>query len=532
MDSVSFYSVTATSTIAIICVPLLLFLFSFLWVSKAISKTTNQKRTAPEAGGAWPVIGHLRLLGGPQPPHMSLANMADKYGAIFTIKLGVHRALVVSSSEVAKECLTINDKAFATRPKLVSTQILGYNNTLIGFAPYGPYWRQVRKFITIELLSNHRLGSLKHVQESEIKLSLQQLYELWNMKRSSNIDKVLVEMKTWFKDVTLNVILKIIVGKRITGSNESDGETVKWKKAMDDIFEISGKFKISDVLPFLRWLDIGGEEKFMRKIAEELDRVVEGWLREHKEKRVQDEANSEKDFMGVMLSRLRDAEEHEADTINKATSLALILAGEDTTSVTLTWALSLLLNNRDALSKIQQELNVQVGHDKLFVTESDTKSLVYLQAVIKETLRLYPPAPLSVLHEAIEDCTVNGYHVLTGTWLILNLKKIQRDPRVWENPSEFRPERFMTTHKDFDVRGQNFELIPFGSGRRMCPGVSLALQILQLTLANLLHWFEFKTPSDETIDMREAMGITSSKATPLEVHITPRLPAFVYDSTS
>ncbi|KAK8664093.1 hypothetical protein V6N13_083896 [Hibiscus sabdariffa] len=187
---------------------------------------------------------------------------------------------------------------------------------------------------------------------------------------------------------------------------------------------------ISDTLPFLRWLDIGGDEKSLRRIAAESDRVVDGWLREHKQMRVDDEANSEKDFMGVMLSLLRDAEEHDADTINKATSLILILGGEDTTSITMTWALSLLLNNSDALNKIQQELDIHVGKDRLFVTESDTKSLVFLQSTIKGTLRLYPAAPLSLIHEAIKDCTVNGYHISAGTWLILNIQKIQRDPRV------------------------------------------------------------------------------------------------------
>ncbi|KAE8674538.1 putative Cytochrome P450 [Hibiscus syriacus] len=521
-----FHSLTATSTVAIIGFPLL-FLVSFLWIWKS---NTGQKKTAQEAGGAWPIIGHLRILGGPQPPHISLANIAEKSGRIFTIKLGVHRALVVSSWEIARECLTINDKAFATRPKLASTELLGYNNAMIGFAPYGPYWRQVRKFATVELLSNHRLDSLKHVRESEIKTSLQQLYQLWNNKRDPNTNKVFVEMKRWFKDVTLNVILKIIVGKRISNSYEGV-ETVKWKKSLDDLFELSGRFVVSDALPYLRWLDIGGDEKLMKKTARELDQVVEEWLQEHKEKRAADEANSEQDFMGVMLSILRDADQHAADTINKATSLALILAAEDTTSITMTWALSLLLNNRDALNKVQEELDIHVGKNRLLVTESDTNNLVYLQSVIKETLRLYPAVPLSVIHEAIEDCTVDGYHVPAGTWLILNLQKIQCDPLIWENPLEFRPGRFMTTHRDIDVRGQNFELIPFGSGRRMCPGVSFALQILHLALANLLHWFDFETPAGDAVDMREGPGLTSPKATPLDVLITPRLPAFVYHTT-
>ncbi|TYI21122.1 hypothetical protein ES332_A06G015400v1 [Gossypium tomentosum] len=506
----------STSVVAIIAFPLL-FLFSFLWLSR---RNTNSKKTVPEAGGAWPIIGHLRLLGGPQPPQISLANLADKYGRMFTIKLGVRRALVVSNWEIAKECLTIHDKALATRPKAVAMELLSYNHAMIATAPYGTYWRQMRKFIIIELLSNHRLNLLKHVRESEVNTSLQQLYQLWNKKKSKMV-----------RDVTLNVILMMVVEKRIPNSYEGV-ETVEWKKSVDEFFELGAKFVTADAFLFLRWLDIGGEEKRMKKVSKELDQLVEGWLREHKEKIAENEANSEEDFMGVMLTKLRDVEEHDANTINKATNLSLVLGGEDTTSITMTWALALLLNNRDALNKVQQELDSHVGKDKLLVTESDAKNLVYLQAIIKETLRLYPAAPLSVTHEAIEDYTVNGYNISAGTWLIFNLHKIHRDPHIWTNSNEFRPERFMATHKDFDVRGQNFELIPFGSGRRMCPGVSFALQVLQLTLANVLHWFEFETPSDEAIDMREAPGLTSPKATPLEVYISPRLPTFVYNSTS
>ncbi|KAK9028749.1 hypothetical protein V6N11_025896 [Hibiscus sabdariffa] len=405
---------------------------------------------------------------------------------------------------------------------------MGYNNAMIAFAPYGPYWRQVRKLATIELLSNHRLDLLKHVRESEIKTSPQQLYLLWNKKRDTNTNQVLVEMKTWFKDVTLNVILRIIVGKRL--SNINGVETEKLKKSFDDLLELSGKIVVSDALPYLRWLDIGGDQKLMKKTAKEIDHVAERLLQEHKEERAENEANSEEDFVGVMLSILRDAEEYDANTINKSTSFTLILAAEDTTSITMTWALSLLLNNRDALNKVKEELDTHVGKNRLVVTESDTKNLVYLQSIIKETLRLYPAVPLSLIHKAMEECTVDGYNVSAGTWLILNLQKIQRDPDIWENSCEFRPERFMTTHKDIDVRGQNFELIPFGSGRRMCPGVSFALRVLHLTLTNLLHWFEFETPSGEAVDMHETTGLTSPKATPLEVLITPRLPTTVYDS--
>ena len=209
----------------------------------------------------------------------------------------------------------------------------------------------------------------------------------------------------------------------------------------------------------------------------------------------------------------------------------MILAGADTTAVTLTWALSLLLNNKDVLKKTQAELDAMVGKERQ-VEESDLKNLVYLQAVLKETLRLYPAAPLSVPREAIADCTVSGYHIPAGTELFVNLYKIHRDPKVWQDPSDFRPERFLTTNKDYDVRRQNYEFLTFGSGRRICPGISYALQVMQFTVANLLHGFEVSTPSGELVDMSEGFGLTNLKITPLEVILTHRLPQNIYNNST
>ena len=205
----------------------------------------------------------------------------------------------------------------------------------------------------------------------------------------------------------------------------------------------------------------------------------------------------------------------------------LIIAGLDTTTVTLTWVIYLLLNHRDILDKVQNELDIQVG-TKRQVNESDLKKLVYLQATLKEAMRLYPVVPLLIPHEGIEECTVNGYHVPARTQLLINVWKLQRDPRVWEEPCKFQPERFLTKHKDIDVRGQHLELLPFGSGRRMCPGVSFALQVMQFTIASLLQGFDFATPSNEPLDMGEGFGLTMEKSRPLEVLIAPRLSASLY----
>ncbi|XP_050221900.1 cytochrome P450 CYP82D47-like [Mercurialis annua] len=516
-----------SNTMAAVSLTVALLITSFLWLSR--NMFLKKRKAAPEAGGAWPLLGHLHLLGGPQPPHVVLANMADKYGPIFSIKMGVHKTLVISNRETAKECFTTNDRAFADRPKILAMEVLAYDRAMIGFSPYGNYWRQTRKIAILELLSNHRIEMTKDVRESEMRTALKELYKAWDKDKRSNNDKVLVEMRRWFGDITLNVILNIIVGKSVgyvTTNEQSDEE---WKQALRDFFHLSGRFVAADALPFLRWFDIGGYEKAMKDTANKLDIIAEEWLKEHKEKKAC--GPRKEDFMDLMLDLIDEEAEanlgRDSDTINKATCLALILAAADTSSVTLMWGLSLLVNNPHVMRKAQDELDIHIGRDRQ-VRESDINNLVYLKAIVKETLRLYPAAPLSLPHESMEDCTIAGYDVPKGTRLFTNLWKIHRDPKMWPSPLEYRPERFLTSHKDFDVRGQNFEFLPFGSGRRMCPGISFALQILQLTLATLLHGLDFSSPTGEPIDMTASLGMTNIRATPLEILINPRHGSHLY----
>ncbi|KAM4129609.1 hypothetical protein ACJW30_01G036400 [Castanea mollissima] len=505
------------------------FLYSLLEKTK---KCSNSKE-APEPAGAWPIIGHLHLLGGgDQLLYRTLGTMADKYGSAFNIRLGSRRAFVVSSWEVAKDCFTINDKALASRPTTVAAKHMGYNYAVFGFAPYSSFWREMRKIATLELLSNRRLEMLKHVRFSEVEIGIKELHSLWVQNGSCPL---LVDLKHWLEELTLNVVVRMVAGKRYFGSSAASdsGEARRCQKAINQFFHLIGIFVVSDALPFLGWLDLQGHEKAMKKTAKELDSILGGWLEEHRQKRVSGEvkANGEQDFIDVMLSLQEEGQlsnfQYDADTSIKSTCLALILGGSDTTAGTLTWAISLLLNNRNVLKRAQEELEHHVGVYRQ-VEESDIKNLVYLQAIIKETLRLYPAGPLLGPREALEDCNVAGYNVKAGTRLVVNVWKIQRDPRVWTNPSSFQPERFLTSHVNVDIRGQNFELIPFGSGRRSCPGVSFAIQVLHLTLARLLHAFEFATPLDQPVDMTESPGLTIPKATPLEVLLTPCLPAKLY----
>ncbi|QCD91285.1 cytochrome P450 CYP82D47-like isoform X2 [Vigna unguiculata] len=490
--------------------------------------------TVPQAAGAWPIVGHLHLFGAHQLTHKTLAVMAEKHGDIFTIKLGSNKVLVLSSSEMAKECFTVHDKAFSTRPCIAATKLMTYNTAMFGFAAHGPYWREMRKFTTIELLSNQRIELLKDTRTSELKTATREVYKLWSREGCPE-GGVLVEMKRWFGDLTNNIVLRMVGGKPYYGASCdacAEGEAGRYQKAMREFMSLFGVFVLSDSIPLLGWIDNNGYKKAMKRTASEIDTLVEGWLEEHKRKReVSTNGKEEQDVMDVMLNVHHDLKVsgYDSDTIIKATCLNLILAGGDSIMVALTWALSLLLNNETELKKAQEELDTHVGKNRK-VEESDIKKLVYIQAIVKETMRLYPPSPILTLRAAMEECTFScGYHVPAGTHLIVNTWKIQRDGRVWHDPLDFKPERFLTSHKDVDVRGQNYELFPFGSGRRACPGVSLALRVVHLTLATLLHSFNVASPSNQAVDMTESIGLTNLKATPLEVLLTPRLDSKLYE---
>ncbi|KAK7270988.1 hypothetical protein RJT34_26550 [Clitoria ternatea] len=500
----------------------------FVWLFLFHHSKAGKGKEPPTVAGAWPILGHLPLLSGSRPIHHILGAMADRYGPIFTIKLGTAKALVISNWEVAKECFTTNDIAASYRPNLVACEHMTYNIAMLGFAPYGPYWREMRKNVSLGFLSDHRIDLLSHVRVSEVQTSIKELFNAWSRGKGENGDFLLVEMKQWFKELALNMGLRVLVGKRYFGETAvvEEEEAKRWLKALREYMRLMGVFTVADAIPYLRWLDIGGHEKAMKENFKELDCVVSEWLHEHRKKRALNDGKgkSDEDFIDVMLSMIDGTTIHgfDADTIIKATTMALILGATDTSSATHTWTLCLLLNNPDALERVKEEIDIHVGKER-FVTEADTNKLVYLQAVVKESLRLYPPSPISGPREFREDCKFGDYQVKKGTRLITNLWKIQTDPSIWPDPLEFKPERFLTTHKEVDVKGRHFELIPFGSGRRICPGISFGLRTAYLTLANFLHSFQVSKISTEPIDMTAVVEITNIKVTPLELLIKPRL---------
>ena len=281
-------------------------------VLNAKGNNKNRGERPPEPSERWPIIGHLHLLGADKLLHRTFGEMADKYGPIFCLRLGLQKVLVVSSWEAAKECYTTNDKVFATRPRSFAVKIMGYDHAVLGFAPYGPYWRDVRKLAMTDLLSNRRLEMLKHVQDSEIELLLKELYGQWALNKNS---PVLVEMKESFGNLTMKVVLRAIAGRRSFGDEPKRG-----KKTLDDLISLLGLPMISDAIPFLGWLDkLRGYTAEMKRIATEVDYVLGSWVEEHRRNRLSVYDNgAEQDFIHAMLSAIDDGD---PDTIIKSTCL-------------------------------------------------------------------------------------------------------------------------------------------------------------------------------------------------------------------
>ncbi|KAI8001094.1 Xanthotoxin 5-hydroxylase CYP82C4 [Camellia lanceoleosa] len=345
----------------------------------------------------------------------------------------------MSNKEAIKDCFTTNDAVFMTRPKSATMKYMGYNGAFFGLGPLGPYWHKMRKLTTLELLSNRRLDSLQRVRASEVGSCIKELY----FGACGGVAQTKVNMSQWFRRVTINMTLQMIIESRQFG------------KAVKEFVYLALVFELSDVIPRMEWLDLQGRVRAMKRTAKEMDYFMSKWLEEHIQKRQNgDVKEEESDFMDVMLSLLGEdelVEGHKSGTVIKATTQLFILASFETPSIPMTWALSLLLNHNQALKLVQEELDTRVGRQR-WVEESHIINLSYLQAIVTETLRLYPPGPLSILRQALSDCHVAGYHVPKGTCLIVNLWKLHKDPKIWANPNEFQPKRFLFENVKMDVK--------------------------------------------------------------------------------
>ncbi|XP_058081045.1 cytochrome P450 81Q32-like [Magnolia sinica] len=495
---------------------LIFFCFLFSILKRLLQKRNN----LPPSPSFLPILGHLHLL--KKPLHRSLTTISNRYGPIVLLRFGSRPVLLISSRSLAEDCFTKNDLIFANRPRLLTGKHFGYNYSALGWTSYGPHWRNLRRIANVEFLSTSRIQKFSAVQIQNVRSLVKDLF------RDSELGKPVVELKSRFSGLTFNVIMGMIAGKLYYGENAVVlEESRRFWKILSEVAAVAGASTFGDYLPFLRWMDLRGVEKKMVTLRRRSDEFFQFLIDEHRRIKTKVDLSSsmevevevekkEKSFIDVLLSLQETEPEYYTDLMIRAMISTIVGAGTDTSALTMEWAMSLLLNHPDVREKAKAELDMHVGPRLL--DESDLAKLPYLHCIINETLRLYPVGPLILPHESSEESIVGGFDVPRGTMLLVNVWAIHRDPKLWLDPNDFKPKRFQGP----EGSKEGLKMIAFGSGRRGCPGESLALRMVSLSLGTLIQCFEWKRVGEEKIDMTEGVGLLLSKVHPLKALYKPR----------
>ncbi|KAK7276931.1 hypothetical protein RIF29_18080 [Crotalaria pallida] len=482
----------------IICFTSLLFLFVlFKSINKRLSSSKNSTTKLPPGPWKLPIIGNLHQFLGPIP-HIRLRNLAAKYGPLMHLKLGEVSHIIVTSPEMAKSMIKTHDLNLSDRPQTIFAKTVSYNGKSIVFSQYGDYWRQLRKICTIELLTAKRAQSFRSIREEEVSTLIKTLCES---------EGSIVNLSEMISSFTYGITARAAFGAKNRNQQV-------FMSAMEEIMHlaIAGGPCLADFYPSIRVLEKMSRTKVeYERLHRETDRILQDILDDHKNKKRSDiNYEAEEDLVDILLRLQQDMDlQHPLTDDNiKAIIQDIFGAGGETTSGVVEWGMSEMMKNPKVMEEAQAEVR-KVYATKGYVDESELHQLIYLKSVIKETLRLHPPAPLSVPRETRETCKINGYEVPAKSTVLFNLWAIGRDPEYWNEAESFKPERFLNS--SIDYKGTHFEYIPFGVGRRMCPGISFAIPNIELLLAKLLYHFDWKLPygiKHEEFDMTEAFGIT------------------------
>ncbi|KAM3357112.1 5-OH-xanthotoxin synthase [Capsicum galapagoense] len=462
----------------------------------------NRKNNLPPGPIGFPFIGNLHQYDS-LTPHLYYWKLSKKYGKIFSLKLGSTTMIVISSANLAKEVTKIQDLAFCSRPSILGQQKLSYNGQDIAISPYNEYWRELRKICVLHLFSLKKVQHFSPIREDEVSRMIKKISQQAVTSQITNLSKIVISLTT-------TIICRVAFGIRY---DEERRERRKFDELLKVTEEMMASFFVSDYFPLLGWIDkLSGKIRKLEKNFKALDEFYEELIEQHLN------PDRPKSMEGDIVDLLLQLKKEKSTPINlsldniKAITMNMLLGGADTSAATVIWAMTALIRNPNAMKKVQAEIRESVGK-KSIVNEDDIQNLPYFKAVIKETFRLYPPAPLLLVRETMQSSILEGYEIKPKTIIHVNVWAIARDPEIWENPEEFIPERFLL-NSDIDFRGQNFELLPVGAGRRGCPAIALGAATVELVLSYLLYAFDWELPSGmrrEDIDTDVFPGLTMHK---------------------
>uniref|UniRef100_A0ACD5Y8L7 Uncharacterized protein n=1 Tax=Avena sativa TaxID=4498 RepID=A0ACD5Y8L7_AVESA len=488
-------------------------------VIRAVTRKDGRKRLPPSPRSL-PVIGHLHLV---RPPvHRTFHDLAAQLGPLMHIRLGSSHCVVVSSAGVAGELMLIrsHEGKFSERPLTAVARQFAYGSDGFAFAPYGPHWRFMKRLCMSELLGPKTVEQLAPIRRAGLVSLLQSVL---SSAEVVDLTAALIRLS--------NTSIITMMASTVPGS-----VTDKAQALVKAVAELLGAFNVEDYIAVCRDWNLQGLGRRAADVHRRFDALLEDMIK-HKEeaRRTREPAEkmttSNKDLLDILLDKMEDDTEVAEVKLTrekiKAFAIDIVTAGSDTSAAMIEWMLAELMNHPEALRKVRDEIDAVVGHERI-AGEADVASLPYLQAVYKETLRLRPAVPI-VYRQATEEMEVGGvFTVPAGTAVFLNVWSIGRDPAFWNAPLEFRPERFMAggDHEAVDLRGQHFQFLPFGSGRRICVGMGLALQTVPAVVAVLVQCFDWAQDGEATIDMEEGDGLVCARKHPLLLRPSPRLNPF------
>ncbi|XP_058085704.1 cytochrome P450 71AU50-like [Magnolia sinica] len=491
--------------------------FAVSWYTWVIKKSRKEKLLwlLPPGPPGLPLIGNLPFV----EPELQLYffRLTKIYGPIFRLQLGNKLCVVLNSPSLAKEVMRDHDAVFANRDAPITALTISYGGMDIAWSAYGHDWRIQRRLFVREMMSNTILESYYTLRRQEVRRTVCDIY--------TKIGTPISIREQMFLTV-LNVIMNMIWGGTLKGE-ERIRVGAEFRRVVEECVELMGKPNISDIFPVIARFDLQGLDRRMKRLLLWFDQIFDSVL-DQRRKTVKAEGNGKSqestDFLQLLMQLLDDEDPKTRITMThlRALLMDVVVGGTETTSTTVEWALSELMYHPHIMRKVQDELEKVVGKNNT-VEESHLRKLHYLDAVLKEVLRLHPVLPLLIPRRPSASCNVGGYTIPKDTRVLVNAWAIHRDPDAWDRPFEFRPERFLTEATKSDFNGNDFRYIPFGSGRRICAGLPLAEKMLMHVLASLLHSFEWALPEGTELDLLEKFGIVIKKSTPLIAIPSPRL---------
>ncbi|XP_044969049.1 desmethyl-deoxy-podophyllotoxin synthase-like [Hordeum vulgare subsp. vulgare] len=452
--------------------------------------------------GPWnlPIVGSLHHLVGTLP-HRALLRLSRRYGQVMLLRLGEVPTVVISTPEAAMEVLKTKDLVFANRPGGPTRDLISCGGKGLVVTPYGEYWRQMRKVCIVEVLSAKQVRRMDSIQQDEIAQLVDSI-----AAASSASPAAVVNLGQGMSKLTNNIITRAVFGGKCQQQDT-------FLRELEKMLVLLGGFSLVDLFPasrLVRWLS--GAARDLRRSHARVQEILGDIIVERQEMK---QGKDKEDLLDVLL-RLQKEDTLRfplTSEIIGAVIFDLFAAATDTTAATIEWAMAELIRNPEVMTRAKLQVRQSTlapARGQCTITSADLGgNLHYLRMVIKETLRLHPPVAL--IRRATQDkCKLMGYDIPKDMPVMINAFAVGRDPRYWgHDAAEFRPERFDAMSVEYSP-GLEMEFIPFGFGRRQCPGALMATTTIELVLANLLYHFDWVIPggaSPETLDMGEEFGL-------------------------